>query len=86
MKHMNEIREDAALDWAMRIVGLTVFAASIFFIYRDLSLSPLYDYFFSMTALVGVATVAVTLLRTPSSAEWSRSQRPVLEPVSRRAN
>lgn len=60
------VEDDTALAWTMRIVGLLVVAGSLFFITRSFSLNPAYDYFFGMTALVGVVTFAASWLRSPA--------------------
>lgn len=74
-------QNDAALNWTMRIVGLLVFAASAFFIHREISLSPWYDYFFAMTALLGFVTAAASWLRPAAKNQWGHEHFGPLEPV-----
>ncbi len=88
MKHdteaLPERRSDGALNWTLRIVGLVVVAASAFFLYRGLSLNPVYDYFFSMTTILGIVTIVAGWLEPARRTFRDRSHRS-LEPAPERA-
>jgi hypothetical protein len=81
LDHLSQtVEDDRGLAWMMRIVGLLVVAGSLFFISRNISLNPAYDYFFAMTALIGAVTIGASWLRSPSD-NWRRSREPQMEIV-----
>lgn len=90
MKQTSEMQvgrsRDTALNWTMRAVGIIVFAASAFFLFKDFTLSPLYDYFFAMTALFGLVTTAASWLEPIQRPAWNREPHPQLEIVRQRSS
>lgn len=48
--------QDSFLCWAMRSVGLILAAASLFFFTRDITLSTTADWFFGISAVLGLLT------------------------------
>lgn len=49
---------DSALCWTMRLIGLFLIVGSVFFLFKDLSLSQIDNVFFSGTTLLGLVTLA----------------------------
>lgn len=65
----------------MRIVGLMVIAGSVFFLTKNVSLNPIYDYFFATTAIVGLMTFAASWYDTTQT-RWSQEHhQPQMELV-----
>ena len=47
---------DSSLCWTMRLIGIFLVVGSIFFLFKDLSLSQMDNVFFSGTTLLGLLT------------------------------
>jgi hypothetical protein len=46
-----------SLCWTMRFIGLVLLAGSLFFLYKDLSLSMVDNGLFTVTSLLGLLTI-----------------------------
>lgn len=81
---------DSALCWTMRLIGLFLIVGSVFFLFKDLSLTQIDDVFFSGTTLLGLVTVAGSWTsarkRTLNVFQKRTSVRKTKAPAFRRAS
>jgi hypothetical protein len=85
MKRIDNISQavgtDRGLVWTMRVVGLMVIAASVFFLTKNVSLNPIYDYFFATTGIIGFLTFAASWTGTAHERWNGESNQPQMELV-----
>jgi hypothetical protein len=60
LRHLHA--DDPALVWMMRVIGLLLATASVYFLGRDLRLGTADDWFLTASALLGLVTFGSTLL------------------------
>lgn len=66
---MHTQEDSPAMKWMLRAVGLLLIAASLFFLYRDLTLSTASDWFFGASLGLGLVTFASSWAAQPRHAE-----------------
>ena len=68
---------DSALCWTMRFIGLFLIVGSVFFLFKDLSLSQMDNVFFSGTTLLGLVTVG---------GSWTSARKRTMSIIEKRKN
>lgn len=75
MKEHNDTNDDRALNWTLIVMGTTILLSSAFFLYRELSLSAYYNYFFSLTALIGTGLAAAGIIAANMDTSWQPDEK-----------